>query len=209
LSLTFKTYIEVEVRDKSGKLTYKRRYKAKSWLTQFIKILKGQFATRWGTTVGHGNTTVVDIVGSTRSIPNHSDSTRSYTTNISTLGDAGDEYQGIVVGKGTTPNSLNTYKLASPISHGTGAGQLSYGAMNVEEVTNPSGNTLSFRLIRTFTNQSGADITVYEIGLVAKFVDADGYGRPFLLARDVLPSPVTVANGATLTVRYIVSLTVS
>jgi len=207
--LTLKTFVEVEVRDKSGKLIYKRRYRAKSWLTQFIKVLKGHFATRHNTTIGNGNTTAVDITGASRTIPDHCNVRYSYFTNISTLGDAGDTSQGIVVGSGTTPNSLSTYALAQLIAHGTGAGQLSYGAMNVEEVTNPSENLLLFRLIRTFTNQSGADITVYEIGLHAKFTDSTGSPRTFLLARDVLPSPVTVANGRTLTVRYIVSLTVS
>jgi hypothetical protein len=40
-------------------------------------------------------------------------------------------------------------------------------------------------------------------------MDSGGTPRSFLAARDVLPSPVDVPDGATLTIRYVVKITVS
>jgi hypothetical protein len=64
-------------------------------------------------------------------------------------------------------------------------------------------------MTRTFTNNSGATITVKEVGLLVKKQDSTGVSRSWLAARDVLPSPVDVPDGATLTIRYVVKITVS
>jgi len=201
---------EVEVRDKNGKLISKQHGKSHSWLRQWIQILKGEFATRHGTTVGSGNVSIYDETGSGRTYPPHTSGTpTAYYMQLSTLGDAGDVTQGIIVGGGDTPNSLTTYALASKIGHGTASGQLVYGAESVEDVINPSGMDLTFRITRTFTNNSGASVTVKEVGILVKKYDTSGYGRSFLIARDVLLSPSSVPDGATLTIRYTVKITVS
>jgi hypothetical protein len=201
---------EIEVKDKTGKLLKHYITPAKSWLRQFITMLKGEFATRYGTTIGNANVTVVDESGTARTYPSHT-TTYYYSdnTNLSTLGDAGDVTHGIIVGTSDTPNSLTTYALGGKIAHGTSSGQLLYGAETVEDVTNPSGNDLEFRITRTFTNNSGATITTKEVGLLVKKIDSTGTARSFLVARDVLPSPVDVPDGATLTIRYVVKITVS
>jgi len=205
-----KLYWEIEVRDKSGKIIEIRQVEARSWLKQFLTILKGEFATRNGSTVGTGNVSVTDEGGTGRSYPLHeSGSLISYYVQLSTLGDVGDVSQGIIVGSGDTPNDINTYKLANKIAHGSGSGQLVYNAETVEDVTNPSGSDLQFRITRTFTNNSGAVVTVKEIGLLVKKWDRSGTSHSFLVARDVLPSPVDVPDGSTLTIRYVVRITVS
>jgi hypothetical protein len=201
---------EIEVKDKTGKLLKHYKTPAKSWLRPFITILKGEFATRHGTTTGNANVSVVDETGTARTYPNHyTNSYYSEYLNLSTLGDTGDVTQGIIVGTSDTPNTLTTYALGGKIAHGTGSGQLLYGAETVEDVTNPSGNDLQFRLTRAFTNNSGATITVKEVGLLVKKLDSTGGARSWLVARDVLPSPVDVPDGATLTIRYVVKITVS
>jgi hypothetical protein len=201
---------EIEVKDKTGKLLKRYITPAKSWLKQFIQILKGEFATRNNTTTGNANVSVVDESGTARSYPSHT-SLNAYTDicNLSTLGDTGDVTQGIIVGTSDTSNTLTTYALAGKITHGTSSGQLLYGAETVEDVTNPSGNDLQFRITRTFTNNSGATITVKEVGLLVKKIDSGNTSRSFLVARDVLPSPVDVPDGATLTIRYVVKITVA
>jgi hypothetical protein len=201
---------EIVVKDKTGKLLKHYITPAKSWLKQFIQILKGEFATRNNTTTGGGNVSVVDESGTARSYPSHT-SSNAYTDicNLSTLGDAGDVTQGIIVGTSDTSNTLTTYALSGKIAHGTSSGQLLYGTETVEDVTNPSGNDLQFRITRTFTNNSGATITVKEVGLLVKKIDSGFTPRSFLVARDVLPSPVDVPDGATLTIRYVVKITVS
>jgi len=98
--------------------------------------------------------------------------------------------------------------LGSKIGHGTGSGQLLYNPMTFEDITNPSGNILQFRMTRVFTNNSGADITVKEFGLLAKGKDNTDNPRSFLIARDVLSEPITIPDGYSLTLRYIVKITV-
>jgi hypothetical protein len=201
---------EIEVKDKTGKLLKHYVTPAKSWLKQFITMLKGEFATRYGSTTGNANVSVVDETGTARSYPYHIASTQYlYYCQLSTLGDVGDVTQGIIVGTSDTPNTLATYALGGKITHGTGAGQLIYNAETVEDVTNPSGNDLQFRITRTFTNNSGSTITVKEVGLLAKKIESSLSNTRFLIARDVLPSPVDVPDGATLTIRYVVKITVS
>lgn len=208
--LEVKTYWEIEVRDKHGKLLEARQFEARSWLAQMILMLKGQFATRYGTTVGNGNVTVTDETGAGRSYPSASSSQYgTYYMNLSTLGDYGDVTQGIIVGSGNAPNTLNTYALQSKIAHGTGSGQLIYNAETVESVINPSGMDLQFRITRTFTNNSGAVVTVAEIGILVRTLDASISARSFLVVRDVLPSPSSIPDGATMTIRYYVKMTVS
>jgi hypothetical protein len=205
-----KVYWEIEVKDKNGKLIEHKRSKSHSWLKQWIQILKGEFATRHGTNVGHGNVTINDETGTGVTYPCHgSYSVTDYYMDQSTRGDAGDVSQGIIVGRGDTPNSLTTYALASKIAHGTGSEQLLYGAESVEDVSNPSGMDLQFRITRTFTNNSGASVTVKELGILVKKYDASKISRSFLIVRDVLSSPSGIPDGATMTVRYIIKITVS
>jgi hypothetical protein len=208
-TLSPEIFWEIEVKDKTGKLLKHYVTPAKSWLRQFITMLKGEFATRHATSVGQGNVSVVDETGTARSYPRHDTQSFSQACNLSTFADVGDVTQGIIVGTSDTPNSVTTYALGGKIAHGTGSGQLVYNAETVEDVTNPSGNDLQFRITRTFTNNSGATITVKEVGLLVKKIDASITSRSFLVARDVLPSPVDVPDGATLTIRYVVKITVS
>jgi len=122
-----------------------------------------------------------------------------YLYNAEVLAPADDDNYGILVGSGTTAFSVNDYDLASPISHGTGSGQLSYGEMSVVG----SGDDYK-QWQRSFDNNSGADITVNEIGIAAK-VTREEAGSPVayyvLLARDVI-SATTVPNGGRITVKY-------
>jgi hypothetical protein len=201
---------EIEVKDKTGKLLKRYETPAKSWLKQFITMLKGEFATRNGANYGNGNVSVTIETGTNVAYPYaQGSSITNYYMNLSTCGDTGDVTQGIIVGTSDTPNTLTTYALGGKIAHGTGSGQLVYNAETLEDVTNPSGNDLQFRITRTFTNNSGSTITVKEVGLLAKKVDTSATARSFLIARDVLPSPVDVPDGATLTIRYVVKITVS
>ncbi len=78
--------------------------------------------------------------------------------------------------------------LGALIANGSGSGQLIYGAMPGATTIEPStsGNKTKFSIAREFTNNSGADITVREAGL---FSGSD------MLARLILATPVTIANG--------------
>jgi hypothetical protein len=112
---------------------------------------------------------------------------------------------GVVVGSGTTPVSPDDYNLASKIPHGTGAGQLDY---DTHTVASSYSSTSSFvEICRTFVNKSSSDVVVREVGLIARaHDDYAGVDVKYLIARDVLPSPVTVKPLGSLAVRYRISL---
>ena len=199
-------YCEIEVRDASGKLLTFRKFKAKSWLPQFLGLIKGQFMLPYGGT-NSGNAPVTDTSGSVRLYP--IGGAEAYNGGLCLYAGDGVGDYGLVVGSSDNPNTVNTYTMGAIIPHGNASGQLYYGATTMENPQNPTGtNNWFFRIIRTFTNNSGGSITVKEIGLIVKTLDSGGTTRYFLIARDVI-SPVTVPAGATLTIRYIPKITVS
>jgi len=114
--------------------------------------------------------------------------------------DNNDSY-GIVVGSGTKPVVISDYNLASKISHGTGSGQLDYNPTTVDDLvidTSVSPPVAIIRMRRTFTNLSGANVTINEVGLIAAL--HTGGSLYYLAARDVLPQTYTVPPNATATV---------
>ena len=204
---SLEAYWEIEVRDASEKLLTFRKSKAKSWLPQFLALIKGQFAIPHGTSANRGNALVTNIFGMGRNYPSLSASL-CYSGLCLYAGEGVSGY-GLVVGSSDTPNTVNTCAMGAIIPHGNEPGQLSYGAMIIDDPRNPSGtNYWLFKIIRTFTNNSNESITVKEIGLIVRACDYNDVSTSFLIARDVI-SPVTVPPDTTLTVRYIPKITVS
>ena len=106
---------------------------------------------------------------------------------------------GVVVGTGTTAFDLDDYRLDAIVSHGNSSGQLYYQAQ-AAPVTTYSGDpdfTENILHKRVFNNNSGATITVNEVGLVF-FTYGTWYN--VMMSRDVLDTPAVVLNGAQLTV---------
>lgn len=111
---------------------------------------------------------------------------------------------GIRVGSGNAAFSLEDYNLATLIAHGTGAGQLTRAAMTYP-TRNYSDKIWTTTISRDFTNGSGGDVTVREVGLFnqCRIFSASTYD--FLFARDVLETPVVVGNAEVLTISYQIS----
>jgi hypothetical protein len=204
-----KAVIEYEVRDKNGKLLSRGKLPAKSWVGNIIGLLSSLIkggtsgTTSFTRYVGDTRTDLIDISNTARGYGIALSTANTYVGGEAPVGDVGG---GIVVGTSDTPVSLGQYALQSPIAHGTGSGQLSYGATTVEALT--KNTAWFFRVIRTFTNNSGASITVKEIGLYVKLWSG-GAVYSYMLARDVPSTPITIPNGSTLTVRYIISHSLS
>jgi hypothetical protein len=199
-----KAVIEFEVRDKDGKLIQKGKFPAKSWVGNVVGLLSAILST-WGGSSGSfavfTRSDLIDTSGTSRNMG------LGATSGGATLGGcapSGDVSGGIVVGSADTPVSIGQYMLVSLIGHGTGSGQLQYGTTTVETITKNS--TWLFRVIRTFSNSSGSTVTVREIGLYARLGSG---GQSVMLARDVPASPINVPAGSTLTVRYIISHSLS
>ncbi len=177
----------IEVKDtKTGKIELSRE--SHSWTKFFLWMLHCQH--------NYHNSTVTlnDTGGSARTISyNDIDILR---TNAA----IGDATLGIVVGTGSGAEDIDDYQLGTRILHGITSGTLQYG---IQGWTDPatSGSDAYFTLTRTFTNGSGGDITVNEIGIYA-------YNATYIhcIARD-LTGGVLIANGSSKTVTYTLTVT--
>ena len=191
---------EIEVKNREGEVIKRISGESKSLLKNFMIGLWAalySFLTKKGTNI-------IDRDGVSHTFPYVSS---TYPKHMVVTAPANNDDYGILVGTGETEVSPDDTDLASPISHGTGAGQLSYGTTTCEEPT-VSDSVVSFRILRSFTNNSGASVTVKEIGIAFLHGHADDGDIYVLMARDVLSSPTTIPDGASLTVRYTLSITV-
>ena len=181
---------ELEV-TKDGKVLskYSKKNGLDPFVTNAIRMLKAVFAS---TTVAEDSCSLTDIAGVSQTFRG------SGFPVMGAKGDAGDNTIGPVVGTSDLAFVRTQYKLDSKIAHGSGGSQLLYGATTVEAAAEEN-STGRFRLIRGFTNSSGGSITVKEIAID---VYNDDPATSFMLCRDVLASPQTIPDGATLTLRY-------
>jgi len=202
--------IELEIRDRNGKIITKKRQVSKSLLKNFLAFLRTSFSV----VINSGTTSVTlkDTSGANKSfyvcIYFTSISVPVVHTPMPTLAGGSDANYGIQIGRGDTAVTRDDFQLATLITEGTGVNQMNYGAMTVEAVNGTPPQSM-FRLIRVITNNSAATITVKEIGLVmGNRIDNSVTQTAYLMiARDVLTSPIDVPVGSTLTVRYIFSVT--
>jgi hypothetical protein len=177
--------IELELRDKDGKLIKKHIQDGHTYVYNFLALLR--------VPVAYSNDQITTITGSSAS--------GNPTTSVVQLamnGGYGDTGYGIVIGTSDTPYNPMHYKLQNQISHGSSSGQMLYGVTTIEVPQSLDG---SYRVVtsRVFTNSSGASITVKEIGIYSRISGTSDY---CMIARDVI-TPTAVANGQSLTVRYI------
>jgi hypothetical protein len=194
-------FYEIEIKNPNGEIISKVRERSRSLLRNFALGIRCAFS---GSGVAQTLTvSTKDTSNTTRTF--YGGYSGGYWSFMSAGASYGTDSFGIQVGTGNTSVTRDDYALASKCSHGTGTNQFQYGSTTVEDVdgTAPSSQ---FRIIRTFSNGSGSNINVNEIGL-AIFNAYTQNPYYFLMARDVFGSPVTVPDGSTLTVRYIFSVT--
>jgi hypothetical protein len=127
-----------------------------------------------------------------------------YPGNIETsagyYGPINNSTRGIVVGTGTGPEIFNDYALGTLIPSGTGSGQLSYQESRSPTKTWDSDSSqfiVSWK--RYFNNNSGASITVNEMGIYGYF-DESPYS--YMVCRDKLSSGIELPDAAQLLVTY-------
>lgn len=126
---------------------------------------------------------------------------------IYAYGGATYDYVGILIGTGTTAPTNVDYAMEAAIAHGLSTGEMEYGA---QSYTNPTvvGANVDFIITRTFTNSSGASISVTEIGLFAATKKVTNISAYPCIARDVLTEAEVVTDGAAITVQYTVRTSV-
>lgn len=184
-------YVQTEVRDKHGQLKSFKKKEANSLIKNFINELYSLFANA---TIS----SVIDTAGTSRTLSNASGS-NMYMTSTDNV-----QTNGIVVGSGSQAVAITDTKLQTQINTGDIAGTLHY---LVPTFTTPStaGGTHSFTASRGFTNNSGAPITVNEVGIYNTFNTTTGYTY-FCVERTLLT--FSIAAGATGTVTYTIQVTV-
>jgi len=185
--MNVKAYLKIKVIDGNGKCTYYRRYRSRSFVANFLRTI---FTNLSGQQINNVNTS-----GGSYSI--------DYNDVITVIDGSNDDSYGILIGKGTSAPSIIDYNLSQVISNGAGVGQMQYGAVSVTgAVTNASTNSGYITVTRTFTNNSGSSITVSEVGLVAWSGNNFQTNQYYLILHDLLPSPITVPNGSSLSISY-------
>lgn len=112
---------------------------------------------------------------------------------------------GPVIGKSTNTVNNSQVRLADRIDHGTGTDEVIHHGSYIERplVRDISGNSFRFNVIRLFENRSGSFIDINETGLYANAGDDDkGLEKSAMIARHVLSSTETLANGEILELTY-------
>jgi hypothetical protein len=113
----------------------------------------------------------------------------------------------IVVGSGTAKPTISDTGLESQIGNGTGSGQLQYGSDSLTTpAANTNTNTGSMTWNKSFTNGSGGNVTVSEVGAYVGTTNGT-YGPPMtFILHDLLPSPITLSPNQVLTVVYTITI---
>jgi hypothetical protein len=170
----------------TGRLLSRKRIKCHSYVGNFIDLLYFN--------LGNAGGQIYDINGTLRSV--------NPTPYLRADAGSGQALYGVQVGTGTAANDVSRYNLAAQIAHGTGAGQLQYGATSIGTPATV-GQKRQITVARTFTNASGSSITVNEVGLA--ILIAQSY--EFLIERTL--STNTIAHLASATWTYTISITTS
>jgi hypothetical protein len=185
------TWLELATLDRNGRRCNVRRIHSESYLIHFFNIWYVQsFATSMtDTDTGNVARTII-----------------KYRQHMQVSYGAGATTGGIIVGTGTAAVTPTDYKLQTPIAHGTGAGQLSYGATAVGAPSNDSTKSW-LNITRLLTNGSGSSITINEAGVYAICFDSGYNIRLFCIIRDLVPGGYTIPNGANTTATYKIQAT--
>jgi len=182
---------EVVVRDKHGKVLKRIAAPSRSYVRAWNQCL--YVLNR------HTGYTITDTGGTGRSI--------SYSSSVLRANAGAVEIgYGIRIGKGTTPVTINDYALEAPCGEGTGPDQFLHQATSASSPA-VAGPDCSFWLRRVMVNNIGSTISgIREIGcyVMMKYSPAY-YGLGY---HDVLPGPVSVPDGGSITVTYTLKVTV-
>jgi len=174
--------------DKDGKVLRRSRWRrSRSFVIQFLEVL---YANLSGVSYN-----ITRIIGT--------EDVWSATVPMEAYAAAGSVNEGIVAGTGTTAPTNTDYALQTLIAHGSGSGQLLYG---VQSFVAPAvvGANVDLIATRSLTNNSGATITIREVGLYVSEGTPGGIAR--CVIRDLLT--ISVANGVTVTIEYRLRTTV-
>lgn len=192
------SFINIKVTDKDGNLKDEINTRSHSWVRNAYNTFFCNFvgANQTITTVfGDGYLTFKDtsniIYGNII----------NYCSYWGYFNNAGDNSRGIVVGSSDVAESFESYKLSCTITHGYTTGLLAYLASDIPTISYVSGTkTYNITADRYINNNSGGNVIVKEVGLIAYF-----YAK-CLFSRDVLPAEVILEDADQLYASYTLSI---
>lgn len=194
-------HAKVEIKNKKGEVIQVIEKDLNSYVLGLIDYLRAH----WNATTSSDTVAIVDRSGSSRNFR------CGYYSNVSNAyigwvlnAIAGDDNYGLLVGTSTDAIGIDDYNLNASIAHGSGAGQLGYGATSLGTPLT-TGSTRRFVVSRTFTNDSGSDITVEEVGMATKAFYTTSTLGYFLIEHSLLH--FVIADGTSATVTYTIGAT--
>lgn len=149
----------------------------------------------------------VSLAGNLKYIPPIPSTNPSYSLISKAMVESGNASStGVAFGTDDTVATENDYTLGSHITRITAA------TAPIETVYDGDNNSYVARLDFSVSNNTGAAVTIREVGLFVQFNTAESRGGAtsstaakkfsFMIDRTVLPSPVTIHDGEAATVRY-------
>ncbi len=186
--------VQAIVRDPEGNIvTDTGQNPAHSFTIQFLKFIGAMLH-------GANDVTATDITNSATLLYKKTFNTIQQF-NIGAV--VNEDTYGIVVGTDNTAEDNLDYKLGAQIAEGTGVGELTHGEVTYT-VAAEVGPNVDLRIVRTFTNATGLDVTVEEAGVYASHALTNYH----CIIRDVLPAPVVVPHRYSLSIIYTLRTTI-
>lgn len=155
---------------------------------QSVGVFASNFTTAYYNIKDTGNTT--------RQIPD------LYISSLDILSAAGVASYGIVVGTGSTANTIDDYKLETQIDNATLAHS---NTALVGYVTDK--DDVYIKLQRSFTNNTGGTITIKEVGVYLKVYATGNTSIYVMYYRKVLDTPLDIADGSTDIIEWVYQIT--
>jgi len=204
---SFNATLTIIVRDKDGKVIRRHKQKSHSPTANFIGLM---LPATWYNTTGK-TFTLTSTSNSTYNYapygpnimyginyPNSNSNQQTYLINI-------------MVGSGSNSNPYSAINLASPISNGSGTGQLLYMTPNIPTGITINDNQAYFITSQSFINQSGGTVNITEVGIVINLGIHDSanyqdFTASVLTWYDVLSSPISVGSGQSIVIYYTFSV---
>ncbi len=191
--------ISVGLLDENGKLIKSHKQVCRSYTENFLAFIYSFYANMlvtpgYGFTAPHtADNTIFDITSTEQVIS---------AANFACTGPVTNASNGLVVGTGAVAPTPLTRALTSKIANGVGAGQLSYAAQQCVSGVTVLGNVSTMKLLRTFQNLSGAQITVKEVGLYTSLS-----ATHFMILMDLLSPVYDIPIGQTLSLELATQIT--
>ena len=197
-------FLTLDFYDENGALTKHHRQRAKSWVRNAYNVFFNSLSSA-ALTGGYGSGTL-SIRNTAGAVVSHANGLANVLTYQSP---AQSVIYGIIAGRGASSFSFEDHTVDTVIEAGNGANQL-FSPIGDAISTSYTAGTKTYKATwsRVFNNNSGADIALTNIGLVAWlgiWRSTSTYSNT-LFSKDVLAPSQTILDKAQLRVTYEISM---